>query len=413
MKSKALVCLSSIALLALVISPLAGVAQGRGGYTVYNLGTTGGSQSAAISINNPRWISGFSALAGNQTTNAVLWRDGQPMNLGTLGGPNSSLAWPNHDPDAVVGFSETAVTDPLGEAWSCAAFMPTTGKICLGFFWQNGVMHALPTLGGNNGYAAGANDRDQVVGWAETTYHDPTCVAPQVLQFQAVLWEPTRGRKTVLPPLPGDPDSAATAINNRGVAVGISGICENAVGDQSAEHAVLWQDGQPINIGNIGGNAWNTPAAINDDGVVVGFAEVPNGNIHAFIWTRHQGMRDLGTLPGDSTSYAYAVNEQGQIVGQSIGPDGSRAVVWENRQIVDISGVAGGTLTLLYGNDIDDSGRIVGQAYDSSTGDYPAFVAVPNGHHTYDNPSNETSASPQPKTVWDMLRSKPGLASIR
>jgi probable HAF family extracellular repeat protein len=412
MKGKIFVCLMASTLLALVISPLNGAAQGRGGYTVYNLGTTGGSQSAAISINNPRWISGFSALAGNQTTNAVLWRNGQPMNLDTLGGPNSTLAWPNHDPDAVVGISETAVTDPLGEAWSCAAFMPTTGKICLGFFWQNNVMHALPTLGGYNGYAAGANNRDQVVGWAETTYHDPTCVPPQVLQFQAVLWEPNRGRKTVLPPLPGDPDSAATAINNRGVAVGISGICENAVGDQSAEHAVVWQNGQPIDIGNIGGNAWNTPTAINDRGVVVGFAEVPDGNLHAFVWTSRGGMRDLGTLPGDTTSYAYALNEQGQIVGQSIGQNGSRAVIWENGHIADISAVAGGSLTLLYGNDIDDRGRIVGQAYDSSTGDSPAFLAVPNGHHAPDNPNNpDTSFLPQ--TVWDMLKSAPGLAPIR
>ena len=410
MKSKTFVL--SVALLALGILPVASTAQGRD-YTVYNLGTMGGSQSAAISINNSRWISGFSALAGNQITNAVLWRHGLPTNLGTLGGPNSGMGWPNHDHDAVVGISETGVTDPLGETWSCAAFMPTTGHTCLGFFWENGVMHALPTLGGNNGYAAGANHGDQVVGWAETTYHDPSCVAPQVLQFQAVLWEPKRGHQTVLPPLPGDPDSAATAINNRGVAVGISGICENAVGDQSARHAVLWQNGQPTDIGNIGGSAWNTPTAINDSGEVVGFAEVADGNIHAFLWTSHQGMHDLGTLAGDTTSYAWGVNEQGQIVGQSIGQNGSRAVLWENGHIVDVSGVADGSLTLLYGNDIDNSDRFVGQAYDSSTGDSPAFVAVPNGCHAPDNLDSKADAFPLPQTVWRMLRNSPGLAPIR
>jgi hypothetical protein len=69
-------------------------------------------------------------------------------------------------------------------------------------------------------------------------------------------------------------------------------------------------------------------------------------------------------------------------------------------------------LTLLYGNDIDDRGRIVGQAYDSSTGDSPAFLAVPDGHHAPDNPNNpDTSFLPQ--TVWDMLKSAPGLAPIR
>ena len=100
-------------------------------------------------------------------------------------------------------------------------------------------MQALPTLGGINGYAAGVNDRGQVVGWAETPVHDPTCSAPQVLQFRAVLWEPRRHRKRELRPFPGDSTSAATAINNRGQAVGISGECDVAVGRFSARRAVL------------------------------------------------------------------------------------------------------------------------------------------------------------------------------
>src|SRR5207247_5814817 len=86
------------------------------------------------------------------------------------------------------------------------------------------VMQALPTLGGNQGFATGVNSRDQVVGWAETTVHDPTCNSPQVLQFRAVLWQPQQGAMQQLPPLPGDSTSAATAINDKGQAVGISGI---------------------------------------------------------------------------------------------------------------------------------------------------------------------------------------------
>ena len=37
-------------------------------------------------------------------------------------------------------------------------------------------MRALPTLGGNNGFAAGDNNLGQIAGWAETTTHDPTCI---------------------------------------------------------------------------------------------------------------------------------------------------------------------------------------------------------------------------------------------
>jgi len=84
----------------------------------------------------------------------------------------------------------------------------------------------LPTLGGDNGFATGVNKHGQVVGWAETKMHDPTCDAPQqVLQFKAVMWEPKKGTKLVLKPLKGDSASAATAINDRGQAVGISGEC--------------------------------------------------------------------------------------------------------------------------------------------------------------------------------------------
>jgi probable HAF family extracellular repeat protein len=153
------------------------------------------------------------------------------------------VSWPNHSRRTVVGIAETSEVDPLGQRWSCAAFFPSsTGHRCLGFAWQNGVMHPLPTLGGNNGYAAGANNLGQIVGWAETAVHDPTCIAPQVLQFQAVIWEPRRGQIRQLPPLEGDPDSAATAINNRGQVVGISGTCYKAVGALSAK-AFLWQRG--------------------------------------------------------------------------------------------------------------------------------------------------------------------------
>lgn len=92
---------------------------------------------------------------------------------------------------------------------------------------------------------------------------DPTCVAPQVLQFRAVLWGARNGHPQELSPLPGDTVSAATALNDRGQVVGISGICDQAAGRFSAIHSVLWDDGVPTDIGDLGGVAWNTPMAIN------------------------------------------------------------------------------------------------------------------------------------------------------
>ena len=177
--------------------------------------------------------------------------------------------------------------------------------------WQNGVMTPLPTLGGTHGFAAGTNNRGQIVGWAENTVHDSKCEPPQVLQFRPVVWGPD-DRIRELPLLPGDTSGAATAINDRGQVVGISGICDQAVGRFTARHAVLWDDGKVIDIGNLGGVAWHTPNAINLRGDIVGFAnfsEADGGNLrpHAFLWTESDGIEDLGTLPAplDDNSDAW------------------------------------------------------------------------------------------------------------
>jgi probable HAF family extracellular repeat protein len=384
------------ALLAVAVRLAAQDQQGSNGpalYRVINLGNPlGGSSSAGNAMNNLGWSMGVANLPGDTTQHAELWLRGLHLDLGTLGGPNSAVIFANHsDRGQIVGISETADMDPLMETWSCAgAFFPTvTHHICLGFVWQNGVMAALPTLGGYNGVAASSNNLGQVVGWAETAVNDPTCVLPQVQQFEAVIWGPGKDQIQQLSPLGEDPDSAATAVNDQGQVVGISGICQNAVGAFSAKHAVLWQDGQPIDLGNIGGHGWNTPTFINNHGQIVGFAntsgDVVNGQLafkfHAFLWTKDRGMRDLGTLSGDAISEALGINEAGQVVGVSYGPGFShpRAFLWQNDVMTDLNSLvpAGSTLTLQVAGDINDRGEITGAASDSNTKTNPAFLAIP------------------------------------
>src|SRR5262249_50468139 len=248
--------------------------------------------------------------------------------------------------------------------------------------WQNGQMTALPPFpGGFSSYATGVNNKGQVVGWAENGIHDPTCnPAFQVLQFRAVIWEPD-GRIRELPPLPGDSTSAATAINDRGQVVGISGDCGVAVGSVSARHAVLWENGIPIDLGNIGGDAWNTPTAINNRGVIVGFANTAPGTartFEAFIWTKNQGMKSIGKLPGDLRSEALGINEKGQVVGLSRGgPFVFRAFLWEDGTLTDLNTLTVvGSPFLLFAGDIDQRGQIVGEAFDANTGASPAFIAT-------------------------------------
>ena len=359
-------------------------------YRIFDLPSLGGTNSRGNSINNRDWVAGFSSLAGNQSRHAALWRHGSVLDLGTLGGPNSTVAWPVKNTRGLIsGIAQTATPDPLGEAWSSAAFFGppnNVGFITLGFAWENGVMRPLPTLGGNNGFAAGANNSGVIVGWAENACHDPTCVPPQVLQFRPVFWDTTQNDQIhEFPLIPGDTSGAAAAINNLGQAVGISGICDQAVGRHTAKHAVIWENGGVSDIGDLGAEWWNTPTAINERGDVVGFAgdpAYPEGDyLHAFIWTKRAGIQPLGALPGHVHSEAYGISERRQVVGLSCDADFAdcRAFIWDNGVMRDLNDLKqpGYTARLDQAKDINREGKITGRSVDPVTGVRKAFLAVP------------------------------------
>ena len=70
------------------------------------------------------------------------------------------------------------------------------------------------------------------------------------------------------------------------------------------------------------------PSAINEHGQVVGTSDTASGEVHAFLWTRHLGMQDLGTLGGTFSS-ASAINNRGQVAGTSDTASGEvHAFLW-------------------------------------------------------------------------------------
>ncbi len=372
----------------------AGDAARQGSRLRYHLDLLQGISDRASSgngINDRGWIAGTSNLAGDAAVEAVLWRGQRMTRLGTLGGANSAVLWPVENLRGIVaGIAQTAEPDPYNERWSCYYFFPgaqRSGTRCLGFRWEDGVMTPLPTLGGTHGFATGANNLGQIVGWAENTVHDPSCTAPQVLQFRAVVWGPGHQQVRELPPLLelGDSVSSATAINDRGQVVGISGACSNAVGGLSAKHNVLWENGHATDIGDFGGIAWNTPMAINQRGDIVGFAndsaaDGTSFNPRAFVKFDGQPIRRLEMLPGDVTSQALGINEWRQIVGQSCDADGNcRAFLWHDGTVQDLGAIDDGEAALLTANDIDDFGWITGLAVDADG--WFAFRATPQLSH--------------------------------
>jgi probable HAF family extracellular repeat protein len=243
-------------------------------------------------------------------------------------------------------------------------------------------MVGLPPLpGGYDSFATGINNGGEIVGWAENGVHESTCNAPQVLQFEAVVWEPD-GTMRTLPPYPGDLDGAATAINDRGQAVGISGICANAIGGESALHMLLWHDGTATNLGNLGGQYWNTPMDVNQLGDVTGFSDLAGDspgapNFNAFLWTQKHGLQNLHTLPGDSRSEGLGINDRDQVVGVST--PSHHAFIWQNGVMTDLNTLIpkNAKYFLAAAQDINDEGVITGIAQDKATGATYAFIAEP------------------------------------
>jgi probable HAF family extracellular repeat protein len=356
-------------------------------YSVINLGTLGGSASNGYGgVNNRGWVTGDANLSGDQTEHAFLWRNGVMTDLGTLGGPNSSVAFPvKNNRGLVAGTAQINEIDPLGEYWGASYFCTNVNcqgwqNLQRGFRWQNDVITALSTLGGNNSTAFGVNDRGHVVGIGETATQDPNCVPPQILDFQAVIWGPKPGQIQELPVFPGDAVAAGLAINDNGQVVGTSGVCAAPISLALGVHAVLWQHSSVTDLGGFGGVMNNAGLAINNAGQVVGISDLPGDTTaHAFFW-QNGVMTDLGTLPGDVFSEANDINRKGQAVGISCDANfNCRAFLWEKGVMTDLNTLVapGSSLYLTFGGGINDRGEITGTAFDQNTGDSPAFLAIP------------------------------------
>jgi probable HAF family extracellular repeat protein len=360
-------------------------------YTVTDLGTLpGGTFSQASYLANNGSIAGVSDVPDG-TQHAVLWQFGGVTDIATPGltGVNSEVFGINAA-GVVDGQAESSVMDPNGEDF-CAY---GTHRECRAFVWQNGALTVLPTLGGNNSTVGTINKRGQISGIAEKNVVDRDCIAPQVLQFEPVIWGPRQGEVRELAMLAGDTVGVAMWINDNGQTVGASGTCGNTLIPPFAQgpHAVLWEeDGSAVNLGTLGGT--NDPAtlgigtialAINNPGQVVGTSAL-NGNKanHAFVWTKQKGMQDLGRLPGDVNSAAVGINDRGEIIGQSYGVAGPingnpRPFLWRNGVMIDLNTLvpADAPLYLLVASAINAQGEIAGFGV-TQTGDLHAFLATP------------------------------------
>ena len=344
------------------------------------------------------------AVTPNNQSHAVVWYMGFNLDLSTpgLGGLNSFASAVN-DKGQVVGAAENTVANGEDFCGFNAFGVAKSSTACLPFVFQNGVMTKLPTLGGPNGIGNWINNRSEAVGWAETINKDPN-PACGVLQFQPVLWGKTS--TTTLKTFPGDPDGVAASINDLGQVVGATGTCGDFNTNSGLylveKHAMLWEGGAAIDLGNLGGtgqNGGHHACAINNRSQVVGHSDLTGDTtFHTFLWTWETGMKDIGTLPGDFASGAISINDPGVIVGGSFDSSfNPRAFVWESGTMTDLNAVLTSNpqkLYLLLAYSINAGGQIVGLAA-TANGDLHGFLAIPDSAENF-LPLIERTVSPAP-----------------
>ena len=118
----------------------------------------------------------------------------------------------------------------------------------------------------------------------------------------------------------------------------------------------------------MGGNG-SQAFAINDAGWAVGWSTSADLQQHATLWADGEAI-DLGILGGHA-SYAYGINNLGQVVGSYISSpqDGFAefAILWENGNAINLNSLIGDSMgvTLISANGINDQGWIIAQGEDS------------------------------------------------
>jgi uncharacterized membrane protein len=249
---------------------------------MHRLPLRGGDNSFAAGMNNHRQVVGWAETASadssciNKTDRgfqAVLWdlHRGRVVDLVPFGNDSASAATTINDRGQVAGISGDC-DQSIGRDSARHAVL-----------WENGVPQLLRSDATSwNTPTSITQNGDIIVGFSNTPGVNPVTPA-----FRAVLWT-TRDDlcpkvpgtdMCVLTPLEGDATAQAWGVNERGQVVGSS--CLGLVC-----HAVLWENGQTVDLSKLTGEDANpliNAMDINSRGEITGRAQRPDGTHVAVV----------------------------------------------------------------------------------------------------------------------------------
>ncbi|MCC5787932.1 MAG: hypothetical protein JJU33_14655 [Phycisphaerales bacterium] len=226
--------------------------------------TLGGRQNAALGVNQPGMVVGWSETGNAQHRHAFVFFDGRLRDLGTLGGRNSEANDINRG-GSVVGWSElseppNSTRDPQRIGFVGHAF---TGEL----------MRLTGISPSSDSWANAVSETNVIVGASEEGPSVLPVIRPR--DVEAVLWSPNALTVRELGRLANtDNFSEAMGVNDRGMVVGRSGELDHASGEMTTR-AFLWRNGRMVDLNDlIAPNAgWRLQAAtaVNNRGYIAGY----------------------------------------------------------------------------------------------------------------------------------------------
>ncbi len=168
-------------------------------------------------------------------------------------------------------------------------------------------------------------------------------------------------------PLPSNEfGNDATAINDSGQVTGYQqqtgfGGPSIAVRDNRSSNGSLEK------LGTLNGGSSSAGNAINDNGDVAGDSNTANGQTHAFVYVGNGPMQDIQTLPVATSSTATGINDSGQVVGNVMIDGSTFAFLYTSSNgmqlVPPLPGDTGSTATA-----INNSGLVIGTSGSANYG---------------------------------------------